>query len=455
MNTQFSATLTEHDLHRHIPHEFAVDASTTQIAIEFQYAPQQAGPYENLLTLSVFGPSSFRGAGHRSEPVQQINIGVNESTPGFLIGPIEPGLWNITIDVHMALPGEPINYTIAVTTSHTPATVAAPALEPPQLTPRGAGWYRGNLHSHTIHSDGSWDIPDLLAWAKSEQFDFITLSDHNTVSGLSQFLSNNSAQLLTMGGIELTTFYGHALALGIHHWLDWRIADQYTIRDIQQAVEDQHGQFIIAHPKAPGGAICTGCAWEYPDMMPGTAHIVEIWNSGWGGDRSNEEALQMWYRWLKHGHHLVATAGNDIHRLPVKPVHYGFSVVYADALTETAILAGIARGHVYVSDGTAQLSFTAVVEGQEVAIMGDTLSIAANTSPQLMARVDGGDRGDILRLIVNGAIHVETDTHNSDGSAASYTWPTVPGWEWALIEVRAPDGELRAVSNPIYLNWTD
>jgi hypothetical protein len=453
MNTQFNAIVTDRDLHRNIPHEFVVAPGTTQIAIDFKYAPQWVGPYQNLLTLTVFGPDNFRGAGHRSETTQQIIIGVNESTPGFLTGPIVPGLWNIIIDVHMALPGEPIQYTIAVSSRDTPVTVAPPAGPLPAVAARGAGWYRGNLHSHTIHSDGSWDIPDLLAWAKSEQLDFITLSDHNTISGLPQFLSNDSAQLLTMGGMELTTFYGHALALGIHHWLDWRIADQYSIRDIQRAIEDQHGQFIIAHPKSPGGAICTGCAWEYPDMMPGTAHIVEIWNSGWRGDRHNEEALQLWYHWLKQGHHLVATAGNDIHHLPTKPVHYGFSVVYAETLTEVAILIGIARGHVYVSDGKARLSFSATVEGQQVAIMGDTLPISASTVPQLTAQVDDGDAADTLRLIVNGAIHAEADTHNSDGSAATYRWTAVPGWEWALIEVRAPDGELRAVSNPIYLEW--
>lgn len=459
MKTQFTAILTDRDLHTHIPHEFTVEPGTTQIAIEFRYEPQQVGAYKNLLTLTVFDPSGCRGAWHRLVPVQSIAIGVTESTPGFLAGAIEPGVWNIVIDVHMALPDQPITYTIDISTTDTPIVIANnPAVEPAQsaeITAHGAGWYRGNLHSHTLHSDGSWNIPDLVNWARAEQLDFITLTDHNTVSGLQRILQLSTPELLTMGGIELTTFYGHALALGIHNWLDWRIRDHYSIADIQRAVENHNGQFIIAHPKAPGGAICTGCAWEYADMMPGNAHSVEVWNSDWDGDSNNEFAVQLWYGWLNQGYRLVATAGTDIHRAPTMPPHYGYSVVYADDLTEAAILQGIVEGHVYLSDGKVQLSFTAEDEGYPAVIMGDTVHVSDDALPQLSAQVDGGETGDRLRLIVNGTVHAEVDLHSAHKSTAPYSWSAEPSWQWALIEVRALNGVLRALSNPIYLEWAN
>lgn len=75
-----------------------------------------------------------------------------------------------------------------------------------------AGWYRGDLHAHTIHSDGSWDIPDLLAFWQEQGVDFMTLSDHNTISGLPQACSLSTPELLVMGGIELSTYFGHAVA---------------------------------------------------------------------------------------------------------------------------------------------------------------------------------------------------------------------------------------------------
>ena len=43
-------------------------------------------------------------------------------------------------------------------------------------------WYRGNLHTHTYWSDGD-EFPEMvLDWYKSNGYDFIALSDHNTLA---------------------------------------------------------------------------------------------------------------------------------------------------------------------------------------------------------------------------------------------------------------------------------
>lgn len=43
-------------------------------------------------------------------------------------------------------------------------------------------WYKGNTHTHTLWSDGD-DYPELvLDWYKSHGYDFIALSDHNTLA---------------------------------------------------------------------------------------------------------------------------------------------------------------------------------------------------------------------------------------------------------------------------------
>lgn len=43
-------------------------------------------------------------------------------------------------------------------------------------------WYKGNTHTHTLWSDGD-DFPELvLDWYKSRDYDFIALSDHNTLA---------------------------------------------------------------------------------------------------------------------------------------------------------------------------------------------------------------------------------------------------------------------------------
>lgn len=59
-------------------------------------------PLQNLLTLSLDGPSGFRGSAHRHPPDQQhvICSEVGQTSPGFIAGDIPSGIWKITISVH-------------------------------------------------------------------------------------------------------------------------------------------------------------------------------------------------------------------------------------------------------------------------------------------------------------------------------------------------------------------
>jgi hypothetical protein len=44
----------------------------------------------------------------------------------------------------------------------------------------GLKWFRGNIHTHSLWSDGN-DFPEMIMdWYKSRGYDFIALSDHNT-----------------------------------------------------------------------------------------------------------------------------------------------------------------------------------------------------------------------------------------------------------------------------------
>ena len=65
-----------------------------------------------------------------------------------------------------------------------------------------------DLHSHSIHSDGSATPAELVAMAK-EQGLIIALTDHNTVSGLPDFLEEaEKSGVIAVGGTELSCDYG-------------------------------------------------------------------------------------------------------------------------------------------------------------------------------------------------------------------------------------------------------
>src|SRR5205809_5332801 len=42
-------------------------------------------------------------------------------------------------------------------------------------------WYKGNLHTHTLWSDGD-DYPEnVVSWYKDQGYNFLALSDHNVL----------------------------------------------------------------------------------------------------------------------------------------------------------------------------------------------------------------------------------------------------------------------------------
>lgn len=442
MQFQLQGTLTAHDSHRYISHPFTVPQGTTRLDIDFQYSPKRTEKYGNLLTLSLFDPQGERGTGHRGQPTQHITLSTGEATPGYNAGPLPPGTWNIMINVNLINPGPAVNYGFDITIGSEPQP--EPVIWQHGPTPvRGPGWYRGELHGHTVHSDGSWEAPDYIQYARDQRFDFVTLTDHNTVSGLPQWESYSSADLLTMGGWELTTFYGHALALGLRRVLDWRMRPgERSMSDIMAEVEAAGGMFVIAHPKSDGDPICTGCHWDYDDLMPGGARIVEVWNEHWESSH-NDEAVQLWYQWLNEGYHLYATVGTDIHGKPDAGLVFGSNVVYADSLTEKAILDGIRQGHSYLSSGP-QLTFTGSSTSGQTAMMGDSID---GNNCQITAQWDGCEATDRIRLIRDGQVAEEW---SADQGEKSWKFDDSKP-HWCVVEVRNAQGHMRALTNPIFL----
>jgi hypothetical protein len=425
---RFQAQLTASDSHQHITHEFSVPEGATRIELDFLYAPHRVERYTNLLTLSLFDPQGERGTGHRGEATQHVVINEYEATPGYLAGPLPPGQWWVMVNTNYIHPGPPVDYEFEVTVKSDEQKGEAKEWRPGKTASRGPGWYRGDFHAHSRHSDASWDVKDLVAWARRMKLDFVSLTDHNTISPLAEMDSYSADDLLTMGGFELTTFYGHAVALGIRKLVEWRVqAGEWTILDIFHEIEKMGGLFIIAHPEAPGDPTCTGCHWEYEDLMPGIAHTVEVWNHDWDDDSNNEDALRLYYRWLNQGYRLHLTGGTDIHGEPKPDWVYGFDVVYAEELSEEAILKAVREGHLYLSAGP-EVELRATAAAGQRAMMGDTLPAGDCT---VSVRWKGCQEGDIVRLIVDGQLREQLPAV-PDGEGL---W-SLSGLRWCLVEVR-------------------
>ena len=435
-----SGQLTEADHKTHVPLAFDVPQGTTRLMVRFTATPKRAtgALFDNMISLSLYGPDGPRGARHNN-PEWDFSIEATQATPGYLPGKIEPGRWTVYLDCFRVL--GPLEYRLEIGCETAPVK-PHPGFVPQTARPRGPGWYKGDLHAHTVHSDSTWSVAGLVDWAQSQGLDFMTLSDHNTTSGHAELHSLGRDHLLTLGGMELTTHWGHALALG-DHLHEWRTGS-VTGKSMPMLADDVMAAgdlFVIAHPMSPGDPSCTGCRWEYADMMPGNAHLVEVWNGGPWSDY-NEEGLALFQHWLALGHRLRATAGSDTHGPEGSQGPIGFNHVEAQALTKTEILKAVSAGRNYLSSGP-RLILTAETPKGDVAAMGKTVASGSvfyvdwqsEHMPLTLHFVDANGRraGQPVAADATGVAGFGTATR------------------FVMAELRDTAGRLHAVTNPIFV----
>ncbi|MFI5915668.1 CehA/McbA family metallohydrolase [Dactylosporangium sp. NPDC051541] len=371
------------------------------------------GVARNVLDLGIFGPDGFRGwsGGARD----RFTLAAGDATPGYLPGPITPGRWSLAFGPVVLNPLG-MRWRARVTLEHGEDEPVALALGPGDRTgDQRTGWFRGDLHLHTVHSDGVREPGELAAEARAAGLDFIASTEHNTSAAHAAWRRQPTAGLLVIPGEEVTTRHGHWLALGTSDWVDWR----YGPRDgrfpqYAAQVRRAGGLVVAAHPAVP----MPGCAWEF-----GFAAVdaIEVWNGAWNVD--DEIALRIWHRQLRRGRRIVAVGGSDSHA-PHQPVGRPQTAVHADGLTPEALIAGLKRGRAYIAESSA----ITLELGADGGTAEATVTGAPNTTLSLIT-----ENGRIAK----GEGHVEADTR---------------GHRFIRAEVRQRyTRRMVALSNPIWL----
>ncbi|SDT28364.1 CehA/McbA family metallohydrolase [Microlunatus soli] len=450
-----------------VPHR-AVDADrVTWIAARYDYSrPEVAdGAIGNAADLGVFDPrgcelggTGFRGwsGGARAEFV----ITEASATPGYLPGPIPAGTWYVVLAPYtVAADGMDFTVQVEIGSGTPPADLAGTALprrtdHPAQLiTGRGAGWYRGDSHLHTVYSDGKRTPADVAALARGRSLDFMISTDHNTPASHGTWGEHAGDDLLIITGEEVTTRNGHLLALGIEpdSWIDWRFraVDDQLPRFVD-SIHDHGGIAVAAHPY--GG--CIGCFWRF-----GFDHVdaVEVWNGPW--NIGNEAAVATWDNLLvaggSSGRWLPAIGNSDAHADP-DVVGLPQTVVRAEQLGRRQILAGIAAGHSWIAE-SADLELDLVATaGDHSAGIGERLTVNRQTSVTVSVRVAGLAAGTIRLITDQGPMHVQPLATDGVTEVSWQTTGSLTGY--VRVEVRHPVddpafpfGRMAALTNPIRL----
>jgi hypothetical protein len=443
---------------------FEVPAGVHRISVDFEYTGREQ---RAVLDLGIADPERFRGASGGNK--NHFTISETDATPSYLPGAIHAGKWRLLISVPNMRPQVVSHYHAEI---HFNAPDEDAGFTPYPLA-TGKRWYRGDLHMHTAHSDGSClsqsghEVPCPLFLtvqaAASRGLDFIAITDHNTDSHYDAMreLQPYYDRVLLIPGREMTTFHGHFNVFGVTQFMDWRIVKGgLDLNAVLRDVRAKGGIASVNHAEAPGGEECMGCRWESSvDTDMSLFSAVEVIN---GGEIMFSSA-KYWDAQLREGHRLAAIGGSDSHNATAPPgppgsIGWPTTVVEADELSESAILKAIQAGRTFV-DSTA--SHDKIVDfevdaGSRSVSMGGTLH--NSQAEPIHVRVHTiAAKGSLVHFILDGeeSSIIAAMPVDSPDAITAVTFSAGPGHHWLRIEARDNKGTLQLTSSPIYINFPE
>ncbi len=441
---------------------FTVPAGTHRVSVDFQYSGREE---RATLDLGIADPERFRGqsGGNKSH----FTISETDATPSYLPGAIPAGRWNLLLAVPNIRQQSVSRYRAEIRFN---AKVEDAGFAANPLA-TGRHWYRGDLHMHTAHSDGSCSsqsgkmvpCPLFLSvqTAAVRGLDFIAITDHNADS---QYDAERELQpyfdhVLLIPGREMTTFYGHFNMFGVTQFVDYRVnSGALDLNSELRDIESKGGIASISHAEAPGGEACMGCRWEPllgADMDLFTA--VEVINGG----QIMFSSSNYWDAQLRNCHRLAAIGGSDSHNAthpPGPPGSIGWptTAVEADELSVPSILGGIRAGRTFV-DLTASHDKQVDIEadsGSAHARMGGTLNIAVPARLHVEIHTTSC-AGSVVHLLLDGkeAVTPASVPISNVNALSTFDLTVGPGAHWLRSEVRDSSGNLLLMSSPLYINF--
>ncbi|MFT3761153.1 MAG: CehA/McbA family metallohydrolase [Pseudoxanthomonas sp.] len=455
----------DHQRYRELP--FDVPPGTRRISVEFEYTGRER---KTTVDLGLLGPDGMMGRdgfrGWSGGNKRRFTVSATDATPSYLPGPIAPGRWALLLGFPNVRPQSHDRFTARVWFDRDQSADEPLIAEP--------GWYRGDLHMHDAHSDGSCanqsgrrvPCPLFLTVqrAAARGLDFVAVTDHNTVSqanGLRE-LQPYFDRLLLVPGREITTFSGHGNLIGTVAPVDFRVGSD-AVPDwnrLLQSAAPLGGVFSINHPIRPSDETCMGCGWT-PDPPVDYARVqaVEAVN---GGDADTPySGIPFWEKLLDAGYRVTAIGGSDNHDAALEGATPGgaeigrpTTVVKADALSLPAILEGIRAGRVFVDvqgERKRRLEFTAG-SGDARVEMGGSLPLPEGSEAAFVIGL-AGVGGGRAQVVEDGRIVQELPLAADDGEQTLRFSRQGDGRRhWLRIDVRGADGRLWLLGNPIHLN---
>lgn len=393
---------------------FQVPADVERLTVEYRYPrfefePGSAanGTFEfrterNIIDLGLIGPDG-RQLGASGSDKNAFSISETESTPGYCRAAIVPGEYRILVGAYRVQPeGVDVLYTV-------------------RFDLKSRRLFLGDLHVHTLASDGVHTAAELALKAERNGLDFVAITDHNQTVGRSELTAFETDGVTLLPGVEWTNFAGHANFLGAERDFEigFAVNTEAEVRERFRAAKAAGLLIGINHPfdeNVPFKFDLSALPYDY----------LEVWN---GPMRTaNQRAIALWHQLLCAGERIPAWGGSDYHRDTIFRFLGGPTVgVYAESRGRQDLLTAIRNGAGFItfepsgptvdfSVGDARIGGCAVSDGNltvrlslERLRAGDIVRIvtATETIDALVADNDGSARLD-FPLETSGFVRVET-----------------------------------------------
>lgn len=317
--------------------------------------------------------------------------------------------------------------------------------------------YTGSVHIHSVFSDGSGEVPEIVRFAKELNLDFIMLTDHNTLRAKEEGFEGFYGNTALIVGCEINDKENrnHYLAFGV----DKTISTRVPAKDYVRMVKEAGGIGFLAHPHEKRNSHKEYPPYPWIEWDTDDFTGMEIWNhmSEWMENLTEEnkyfsfvhplksikmppqETLEAWDR-LSQIRRVVGIGGVDAHAhkvnllglmevevFPYKVLFksirthilldekYDFSVKEQFHHFRDALLNALKHGRTFFANhylGDASGFRFAMVSGNTVHYSGDEFRL--EKAAEIKVSVPGSAKNTV-RIIRNGELF--TSSEGGDVSA--------------------------------------
>lgn len=373
----FELTFRQNQERTYVKHPFTVPAGTDRMEIDYDYPrfgkeQNQNGiktDEENIIDLGLYSPDGEL-KGWSGSDKKSIFICATEATAGYIPCPLCEGQWAAALGLYKIKSEVTVKLHI-------------------RFYPKQKRLYKGDIHMHTINSDGAYTTSEVIDFCKKAGLDFIALTDHNNTVQNTEI--GHAENITVIPGMEYTNYRGHANFY----------FNEYKIQTFDSALLSNtfdEMKKIFLEAKARGALIslnhvdCPFCGWKfgYTDFP---YDMVEVWNGPM--KESEMRAIARWHQWLCEGKKIPAVGGSDTHRNELART-YGTptTFVYADGNSVDELRTALSKGNSFISIAPNGPRLNMDIDGK---IFGETVSWKAGLTGKFS--VEGCNAGDIVKLI--------------------------------------------------------